>query len=488
MPVAPIYILNKLDAKKHVLFQIAFCIFALRVLFLILVPPFIGLANNGDFFRVLVPCGLGWPGDPYSPELYDDVFFYYVYPKYCFVEAVQLGNWRMLSEIFAKIAVFLSNRIETGWFDLRFMGLVNASLFLLVIRYFMRTIEKISGLISYIVLLFTIIVFGDSSIIQYFNSFYAEPHELIFTLLLWGLLLKGFLLQHDSPPLFKITFCVICFITAFFSCLSKQQDILVIFPVGFILYLLASRLFKLKWLATGFAVLFLLSAVIMFLLNPGAGNVPTFNVINTDLLAVSSYPESHLEKMGMNEDEIDLIQKNVGRNAFMNNESLNVENWFNACNRRNELKMICREPALVVRMAVVGGSDLFQDTGLGNYTADSGAIPGEKTQENRLWSMLKSKIYVRDFWFYAFVIFTSLLLCILGFNRLIPMCRKQEFYTVFALLPISNLIRFFSVIFGDTDRIKHFFMLNVEFDVIFLTCCVLIMGSLLHLLTMKNQQ
>lgn len=42
--------------------NIIFLIFALRIMLLIIVPPFIGVANNGDFQRFIIPGGGGLSG------------------------------------------------------------------------------------------------------------------------------------------------------------------------------------------------------------------------------------------------------------------------------------------------------------------------------------------------------------------------------------------------------------------------------------------
>lgn len=76
---------------------------------------------------------------------------------------------------------------------------------------------------------------------------------------------------------------------------------------------------------------------------------------------------------------------------------------------------------------------------------------------------IKGNVYQSNIYFYLFVLIAASVLSV----RLIKK-NKQTGYLLLTMC-VSNMLRFITVLLGDSshDDIKHFFTLNVEFDVIF---------------------
>ncbi len=178
------------DIKARI-FNVVFALFFLRIIFLIVVPPYIGIANNGDFQRLSQSVGIDYAENPWESKNHDDYFFNYVTNDYIYIDPIDNG-WHQVFEVFPQIAIWLSNRISNGHFDLRFLGVVNALVYCAAVYVLISSIRIINSGWSYALLGIVIIVLSDSYIIQYCNSFYTEIGTASASILFWGLMLLGF--------------------------------------------------------------------------------------------------------------------------------------------------------------------------------------------------------------------------------------------------------------------------------------------------------
>lgn len=469
--------MNQVKTLKQKIFLVIFILFVSRVLFLILFPPYIGIADNGDFQRLSVSVGLNYAYNPWSAENYNNTFFNYITNNFIHVAPLDNG-WHQIFAIFPYMAIFLSDQLLNGNFDLRLLGFINACIYFIGVYLILNFIKRVNNFWSYIFLVLLIMVFSDSYILQYFNSFYTEPGSVSSILILWGLLLLGFSVIVNKNMVIRLLFLAAVTVDATFSVSNKQQDILLLFPVIWIIWHLlndfkCNTFFKITW-----TICFLCINGVLFINNTAGGNITTYNVISMDILKYSDDPEEHLYAMGFNDSEVQIFLQGVGRNAFENDIPWKeYESYFS---RSNELKILLREPNIILQMITNRSSALFQDDPkLGNYLKESGASPKEKTKENKLWSQLKSLFYGTGIVFYLLVITIAIIISLFGYkiNAFMAIPNRKALFKIYTFLPLSNMLRFFTVILGDSshDDIKHFFTLNVEFDVLYLiNVCALV--------------
>lgn len=460
--------MKKIKLKRQQIFTFLFILFAVRILYLILVPPFIGIANNGDFQRLMIPTGLDYAINIWdTPEHYQEYFWNWVTNNFAYIEPSDNG-WHNIFIIFPKIAITLGKIFTNGKFDIRFMGLVNASCYLLAGYLLFRLVEKIPGLKSYLVLALLVLVLGDSYVLQYFNSFYTEIGSVTFVLLLWILLAGSFLYGKDEDTKKKVRLVVLDSIVALFAIMSKQQDILLLLPVLAIFALLFQRFRLKKSHYAVWALLFLTLIVSIFRYNEAGGNITSFNVISMDMLVLSRMPQEQLRDLGLDQGDIDTVMSGVGNSAFT--APYNWGEFAYIFDRKAELKILAKEPAIFFRMVDKRAGQLFMDAPLGNYMQSSGAIEREKTTKNRLWYQIKEKIYIRSIWFYMGVIILAVMLALVTPRMKAMKGVPRDLFWVYGMLPVANLLRFLTIILGDGsfDDIKHFFTVNFEFDMMFI--------------------
>ena len=459
--------------KKDRWINIFFLVFAARIMFLILVPPFIGIANNGDFRRLMIPCGVDYQVDPWGSEkLYHENFFNWVTNQYVYIEPIKT-SWHQIFSVFLHIAIILSNRIMGGSFDIRYLGIVNAVFYLFAVFVFMKLLERIQSIWKYILICITLLVLGDSFIIQYFNSFYSEIGSVTGVLFLWDLFIIGFLYMKNNSKICKTIYLFWLSVAASFAILSKQQDILLIIPVLIWFVLLARKIMLRKRSTLIWIICFVAFIGMAFINNKGAGNETTFNVISMDLLGESEYPEEQLRRLGLSDSDIDIITTGKGKDPYGLPYDRNL--FSSRFTRKDEIKILMREPEIFLRMAKNRAHRLFYDVWFGNYMKDSGAKEGEKTNENRVWYKIKNKIYVHNLYFYLGICMFSIILGITGGHICYLSFVPKELFAIYLFLPISNILRFLTVLVGDSshDDLKHFFATNFEFDIIFICSVIL---------------
>ena len=434
---------------------------------MILNPVFIGIANNGDFQRLMTTVGLDYPYNAWSPENYDKSFWNFVPNPYAYIQPVE-SSWNQIFAVFPKLAIALSTIAGAQYFDIRFMGFVNAVVYIAAVYVIVRCIMRIDGAWSYVWLALTLWILGDGYILQYLNSFYTEIGSVTGMLLVLGLTLYGFLRGKERKTLWKILLLLGISVSALFAVLSKQQDILVLIPVVAVLCRLMKHLelrilYRIGWAAALIGIVFTLFAG-----NAAGGDITAFNVTYMDLLRHSEKPEVHLTEMGYSEDEVQRIAERIGGNAFTDPEI--YQEFGEDFTRGNEVKILLREPGILLPVVLERSRLLFlDDPNLGNYTADSGEAPREKFTQTQPWYNLKSLFYVSSFWFYIAVIGIAFVLALLAGKISALSAIPKELFWIYGILPVANAARFATVILGDSshDDYKHFFMTNVEFDIIF---------------------
>lgn len=468
--------------NKKKIFNIVFMLFMIRILFLILIPPFIGIANNGDFQRLMNPVGLDYKINIWdNGENYRNHCWNWITNEFVYIEPINNG-WHQIFAIFPYIAIALSNKIFGGYFDIRFLGVVNAAFYCFAVFILVRLIEKIKSYLSYVLLAVAVIVLGDSYILQYFNSFYTEIGSVTFALLFWELLVIALLYGKDRGIFQKVVLIIINSVVALFAIMSKQQDILLVLPVIVIFFTLFKRFkFKFRFFIL-WAICFMICIGISFKVNTAGGNITSFNVTSCDLLMLSEKPEEHLKELGFEDKDIEIIMSGVGNSAFSLPYDWKI--YGDKFTRMTEIKMIMKEPKIFFKMAYKRAAGLFTDAPLGNYMQSSGAAGQEKTKENRIWYNLKNIIYAHNLYFYIAVVLIALIFALMGSKIKAFSDIPRDLFYIYACLPIANILRFVTVLLGDSshDDLKHFFSINFEFDFMFLCNMILMVKIIVYVL------
>lgn len=139
----------------------------------VFVPPTVGLANNGDFSKVIGFFNLGAPGED---EFHYADTTYHVEERYHYD-----APFRSSETLLAALAIKTFTR--GGTFDLRWMGLIHALLLLASVILLQRCLDGWPVWRRLVMSAAMVFVFGDVMYVALLNSFYMDAAALVFLLL-----------------------------------------------------------------------------------------------------------------------------------------------------------------------------------------------------------------------------------------------------------------------------------------------------------------
>ena len=143
-------------------------------------PPRVGLADNGDFLKVMDPAGLG-----YTTDVYEERYWQWTLPNFAIVEPGPFpGEYRTSETLLAKAAVAGSRLLSSSrLFDIRAMGIVHSVLFLAFLGLLGVAVADLGLGARLLALGLSVFCFTDVGYVAPFNSFYSQTASLLFLLL-----------------------------------------------------------------------------------------------------------------------------------------------------------------------------------------------------------------------------------------------------------------------------------------------------------------
>ena len=160
------------------LVALAAFIITARILF---IRPITGVADNGDFARVMNSTGLYYISD--NPE---DKYFGFVNRLYGAGYAIPFGGGYISTQLPLVMLAVSACKAMTGggYFDIRFLSAIYLLIFIVAIFFTVRQTVKRMGIAGVIPALLIIPIFCDTGYISYFNSLYGEPVTYVSLLLM----------------------------------------------------------------------------------------------------------------------------------------------------------------------------------------------------------------------------------------------------------------------------------------------------------------
>jgi hypothetical protein len=146
----------------------------------LLVPPVIGLADNGDYGRVMYPAGFA-----HSTGRYEDLYFAFLRTKYRVVAPGPIRGGYLTSEIPLAAAARLATAPfrHGGLFDIRVLGGLHALLLLLALGGILSACRELETGAQCVAAALLVFFFTDVGYVSLFNSFYPQTASLLFLLL-----------------------------------------------------------------------------------------------------------------------------------------------------------------------------------------------------------------------------------------------------------------------------------------------------------------
>lgn len=136
----------------------------------------IGIANNGDFYRIMLAGGIDF-ADP--GESYQDKYFGYFHAVYHY-GPFSVGSYISSQIVVVFAAGMIGRLMNADQFDIRILSFLYSVLYITALYVLVKYNKERSILFNTVLIASLSLVFLDIGYVAYFNSFFGESVTLIF--------------------------------------------------------------------------------------------------------------------------------------------------------------------------------------------------------------------------------------------------------------------------------------------------------------------
>jgi hypothetical protein len=408
------------------------------------VPPIVGLADQGDFARVIGLFGYG-PADKTTE-------YAYVAGKYVPDPSSRLRVYEQATTeyIFAGAAVLFNKLIShDGTLDIRVIGFVHLIAFLYA---FHRLLAATPVAIWPLALL----ILTDVGYAAYWNSFYAEPASFIFFLLL---LAESITICRagEVTTAQAIRWSVWAFLWVF----AKPVNT----PEGILLALFAFRILPVRRIAIGGALLIASAAAINMTTIPTPNTWPTvYDQIFLAILPESRDPAADARELGLPEDWL----KYTGTGAWSQGTNLYQGVVTGLIGKKITngaiARFYLRHPGRIWRRAkrILPVAYSLRPEWCGNYERSADKPAGARSESFDVWAGF------HEHWLGPVgkpILIALMIAPFASITAWICWPGRRRFIEFYGLLGLACLMAFVVAITGDAwDNVKHLVLFNLLLD------------------------
>ena len=441
----------------------------------VLVPPVVGLANNGDFITVMSALHLV-PLDEKDPDRY----FTHIVVKYRPHPEPMWKSGLVTSEIILLTPAYWVNRLifsKDGSFDIRWAGVTHSALLLLALWLLMPVLAPLRGVCRIAILAVILLVFLDVEYVSWFNTMYADPAALLMLFLMVVLFLR-IVLGRGNEKLDPIWFlvCAILFVT------SKAQHTPLALPlIAFLLW--KRRLFGIhgrRWVMWSLAGGLVAASVTMLVVTPRYyGYGPLYTVIFSKIVPEAAKPEEALVELGLDRSYL----RYSGTHAYSPEGAFpNPEGRQAFMARASHLKLALyylRHPEVPWQLwkTGLGLAGLRRPVAFGNYPKHAGFAPKSTSTTFALASELKRRLMgERPFAGLAFLLASGGLLLGACWRM---RARSPGLFEGACLVTLCAVMELLMACLLDVlETTRHFFIYNAMVDVMFVGALAAVLSLL----------
>ncbi|WP_127495395.1 glycan biosynthesis hexose transferase WsfD [Paenibacillus glycanilyticus] len=423
----------------------------------------VGVANNGDFYRMMLAGGIDF-ADP--GESYRDKYFGYFHRLYHY-GPFSADRYISSQIIPVFIAGIIGRAVNSQTFDIRILSLLYSVLYVAALYVIVKFNKQRSIVFNTVLIASLALVFLDIGYVAYFNSFFGEAVTVIFMLLTFGLALA---LPHSDKP-------SVWLLTAFYLsavCLvgTKLQNA----PIGLLFLLLGLRYWKLRadrawrWTVGIWSAVLLLATVTMYAAAPsGLKHINLYQTVFFGVLKDSPDPASDLRELGLPE----AFKVNAGTNFFQKDTVIKQNDprivaALEGISHKDVLLYYAKHPDRFLqklKRAAKNGMSI-RPFYLGSYEKEAGKPYGAVSYAYSTWSTFKLKVMPNKLWFIAAFAAAYLAVLAVEYIRRWRSVQQRLYLEALFVLALVGMCGFTVPLVGDgeADLGKHLFLFNVCFD------------------------
>jgi hypothetical protein len=343
-------------------------------------PPILGLANNGDFPKLLGRHSLG-PVESEDTGTFAYVIQHYeINPKY-FWESLHVSSERIPLAVAVQLFRWSGQQV----FDIRIMGAIHAALLLTAFAVFFYRLRGERPLVQWMTGSLAVWIFTDIAYVSYLNSFYMDASAIVFLLILVALLAKA----ETQVAWVAATVAACLFVTA-----KSPHTPVALALAGYLAYSLWKRH---RWLAIALPTALLVCAGIY------GGMVPRywkatamFDVVFFHLLTHTDNVDATLAELNLDSS----YAKYRGFTAYQPESPTPDDAWlerfYSHCSHSTLIRYYLRRPGLILTSfhhALTREAFQIRQLNLGNYTKSSGYPPAKNANSFNSWSAFRIRLY-----------------------------------------------------------------------------------------------
>ncbi|MBW4085679.1 hypothetical protein [Paenibacillus sp. S150] len=433
--------------------------------------PYIGMADNGDFFRNIYSNGLY-----FSLPDYDSKYFGYFVKQYGIYQYYNENGATLDSSqsLFIRLAVGLNKLLFSSTvFDIRFQAAIYTVLYAAAVYLLIEAVTcRMSRKQGMIIAVLAVFVFGDTGYTAYFSSFYSESVVMIMMILVfasWLLLCRKRYNDYALLGLFVLSSVILT--------TSKQQNA----PVGIIIAVLGislawvrrDRLFRTLTFVS--MALLMLAGIATYLnISREFVNINQYHAMTRGVLKESSNPEAALKSFGIDQ-QYAILKDSIYYEQYGTvdvNSPILQKDFYSRYGFGPILKYYAANPDQLSSILNVAARSAFsiKPAAMGNYEESAGKAFRAQSHFFTAYSLIKQKLAPKTFGFIllwmALVIGLYMPSCVRA-ARARDMRGLQRMVLILASMGVGLSGIFVSIIgAGDADISKHEFLFTLSFDLV----------------------
>jgi hypothetical protein len=435
----------------------------------LIVPPVVGLADNGDFVKVIGRFDLH--GRVYLTGRFVDTVYEFR-PDMHWV-----SDFYSLEIALAHAALWLNALLsKDGNFDLRCIGAVHGALFLVAVWLFAPLVGDERRWARWAMYALALFVYCDMMYVSSLNSFYMDEPAYLFLLLtvVFYLRMLRWGRKLDAALLILSSFLLVS---------AKAQHALLGFWIALLFFAGAQRFYALRrgwWYAAG-TCLTAASFLMLWKAQPAdyASN-PLYNVVFEEILPHSKNVDRTLADLGLD----DSYRFCIGMKAYLPNSGMDDPAF-----RRRFMQQLSfgslavfyvKRPAVAYQTMRDALSDAGRQHFFGNFDMSTGYPPGTESRAFALWSGVKRHFFYQHgaVFLFAFLALAALFGLLLGLER--NRLPQGTWLGGVCLLGASFMEMGTSTLCDSMDITRHSMIFFALFDMNVLACVYLIIHGVQH--------
>ncbi|MBB6638258.1 hypothetical protein [Cohnella thailandensis] len=458
--------------------RIAALMASLLIVSLIMTSPIVGVADNGDFARVMGASGIA-PLDP--SESYGERYFRHAHSHYAYGTFLS-GGYVSTHVLLVALSGLLSRLLLEPVYDIRCLGLLYTIAILFAILLLVRHMPELKTrkgtvLLSSAFSIALALVFLDIGYLAYFQSFFGEPYAMVAMLLMTAAALA---LTSSQAPSGKLLALFVC------SALAVATAKIQYAPLGFVFAMLAWRLRDLqtsvRWrrqVRVG-ACLIAAGSIAMMIAAPNRlVHTNLYQSIFYGVLKDTPSIEADLKELGIPPKYAVLAGTNYFQKdtAIPQRDAALKREVLDRLSHRTIAMFYLKHPGRLLekmKKAALAGTSI-RPYYLGNYDKTDGKPKGALSYRFSAWSEFKHQRMPKSLGWFAIVYSGYMLVIGAGWLRSRSRSAKFAFETL-AVVAACGIFAFVIPLIGDgeADLGKHLFLFNVCFDMMLV--CLLFLG------------